>query len=113
MNIRVMAAAVVMTLAAGGLGMPDAGAAGCVNGAYRAGCAGPNGAVGVRKAPVYRAPVYRTPAYRPPVYRAPVYPPRPVVVAPPPRPPVVVVPPPRPVVVVPPPPRPVVVVPAS
>ena len=31
----------------------------CVNGAYRAGCAGPHGAVAVHKAP-YRAP-YRTP----------------------------------------------------
>lgn len=69
--------------------------AGCVNGVYRAGCAGPNGAVGVRKAPVYRSPYYRHPAavapYRPPVVVAP----RPITPAP------VVVVPRRPLVVVP------------
>lgn len=77
------------------LPMQSAQSAGCVNGAYRAGCAGPNGAVGVRKAPVYRSPYYRHPAavvpYRPPVVVAP----RPVAPAP------VVVVPRRPVVVVP------------
>ncbi len=57
-------------------------AAGCVNGVYRAGCVGSNGAVSVRKAPVIRT--------------------RPVVVTPA-RPPVVVVPPKRTVVVVSPP----------
>ena len=34
----------------------QASAAGCAAGPYRAGCAGPNGAVVVKK-PVYRAPV--------------------------------------------------------
>ena len=37
----------------------------CARGVYRAGCAGPNGAVVGRRpvvAPVYRAPVYRAPA---------------------------------------------------
>jgi hypothetical protein len=48
----------------------------CANGVYRAGCAGPNGAVGVRKAPVYHPPaaVYHAPprVYPPPaVYHAP------------------------------------------
>lgn len=43
----------------------NAGAAACVNGVYRAGCAGPNGAVAVRKAP-YAAPpraVVATPSH--------------------------------------------------
>jgi hypothetical protein len=56
--------------------------AGCASGVYRAGCAGPNGAVVVHKQPYYRppAPYYRPPTtyYRPPgavhcangVYRA-------------------------------------------
>ncbi len=44
-----------------------ASAAGCASGVYAAGCAGPNGAVAVRK-PAYAAPVYHAPApyYRPP-----------------------------------------------
>jgi hypothetical protein len=40
-------AAFTLTMALPG----GASAATCVNGVYRAGCAGPNGAVGVRKAP--------------------------------------------------------------
>lgn len=40
----------------------QADAASCVSGVYRAGCAGPNGAVAVRK-PAYRpAAVYHSPA---------------------------------------------------
>lgn len=34
-------------------------AAVCARGVYRAGCAGPRGAVVTNRAPVYRAPVYR------------------------------------------------------
>ncbi len=55
----------------------EARAAGCAAGVYRAGCAGPNGAVVVRKHPYYRAPApyYRPPApyYHPPAtyYRPP------------------------------------------
>ncbi|MBW4022111.1 MAG: hypothetical protein HIU92_03080 [Proteobacteria bacterium] len=54
---------------------PGASAA-CASGVYRAGCAGPNGAVVVRKpAPYYRAPAYRAaaPYYHPaaPYYRHP------------------------------------------
>jgi len=39
--------------------VPEANAVVCARGVYRAGCAGPNGAVGVRRAPaaVYRRPV--------------------------------------------------------
>lgn len=33
----------------------------CARGVYRAGCAGPNGAVGVRRGPVYGGAVYRGP----------------------------------------------------
>jgi len=43
----------------------DAEAIVCARGVYRAGCAGPNGAVVARR-PVY-APVYRAPVYRGPV----------------------------------------------
>ena len=58
------AALVITTLTA--LFPMNAGAAMCANGAYNAGCVGPNGGVIVRKAP----PVYA----RPPVYgHAPVY----------------------------------------
>jgi hypothetical protein len=45
-----------------------ASAAVCANGVYAAGCAGPNGAVAVRK-PAYPPPTYYhppAPAYRPP-----------------------------------------------
>lgn len=38
------------------LPVAKAEAAGCVNGVYRAGCAGPNGAAVVRKPPVYHRP---------------------------------------------------------
>lgn len=38
-------------------------AATCVNGAYNAGCAGPNGAVAVHKAPYSPAPYYHPPVY--------------------------------------------------
>jgi hypothetical protein len=38
-------------------------AATCVNGAYNAGCAGPNGAVAVHKAPYAPAPYYQPPVY--------------------------------------------------
>ncbi|WP_363348446.1 hypothetical protein [Methylocystis echinoides] len=44
--------------------MPDAGAVVCARGVYRAGCAGPNGAVGVRRGfygPAYGGAVYRGP----------------------------------------------------
>ncbi len=34
----------------------EANAVVCARGVYRAGCAGPNGAVGVRRAPYYAAP---------------------------------------------------------
>jgi hypothetical protein len=37
--------------------MEDANAMVCARGIYRAGCAGPRGAVAVRRAPVYRRPV--------------------------------------------------------
>ncbi|MGO9392915.1 hypothetical protein [Rhodoblastus sp.] len=37
--------------------MEDANAVVCARGVYRAGCAGPRGAVGVRRAPVVRGPV--------------------------------------------------------
>ncbi len=49
---------------------PLAAHAGCASGVYRAGCAGPNGAVVVRKHPYYRP---ATPYYHPPAtyYRAP------------------------------------------
>lgn len=42
------------------MGAHTAYAAGCVNGVYREGCAGPNGAAVVRKpvAPVYRQPYH-------------------------------------------------------
>jgi hypothetical protein len=40
--------------------------AGCASGAYRAGCAGPNGAVVVRKHPYYRPPAPRY--YHPPAH---------------------------------------------
>jgi len=48
---------------------PSAGAVTCANGVYRAGCAGPNGAVGVRKGGYYSHGRYY--AHRP------YYPPRP------------------------------------
>jgi hypothetical protein len=41
-------------------GATGAGAVVCANGVYHAGCAGPNGAVAVRKAPV--APAYHSTA---------------------------------------------------
>jgi hypothetical protein len=75
----ILTAAICGLVAAMPLG---AHAAGCAAGVYRAGCAGPNGAVVVRKHPYYRAPApyYHPPAtyYRPPgavhcangVYRA-------------------------------------------
>lgn len=47
---------------------PSAGAVTCANGVYRAGCAGPNGAVGVHKGGAYYPRPYYPP--RPPVYRA-------------------------------------------
>ena len=53
--IKPAAFAALVTLA---LAHP-AQAASCVNGVYRAGCVGPNGAAVVRKGPVYHAPVYR------------------------------------------------------
>jgi hypothetical protein len=40
---------------------PKAEAAVCADGVYRAGCAGPNGAVVVHKAPYYRPPTYYHP----------------------------------------------------
>lgn len=44
--------AIVVTLAVGALALAQqAQAASCVNGVYRAGCVGPNGAAVVRKAP--------------------------------------------------------------
>jgi hypothetical protein len=55
MVIKPAAFAALVTLA---LAHP-AQAASCVNGVYRAGCVGPNGAAVVRKGPVYHAPVYR------------------------------------------------------
>jgi len=49
--------ATVVVIVLGGLAAPhQASAVVCANGVYRAGCAGPNGAVVVRKAPVYRRP---------------------------------------------------------
>lgn len=44
----------------------EANAVVCARGVYRAGCAGPHGAVGVRRAPVavHRSVVVRRPAYR-------------------------------------------------
>jgi len=47
---------------------PPAGAVTCANGVYRAGCAGPNGAVGVRKGDTY---------YHGGAYHRPYYPPHP------------------------------------
>ena len=53
---------------------PSAGAVTCANGVYRAGCAGPNGAVGVRKGGAYypNRNYYRAPyaVARPPAYYA-------------------------------------------
>ncbi len=65
----------VVVVAVSALGLlawaPSAGAVTCANGVYRAGCAGPNGAVGVRKGGAYypSGRYYRPPAYaaRPPV----------------------------------------------
>ena len=56
MMIKPAAFAALVTLA---LAHP-AQAASCVNGVYRAGCVGPNGAAVVRKGPVYHAPVIAT-----------------------------------------------------
>jgi hypothetical protein len=44
-----------------GLVPPQAKSAVCADGVYRAGCAGPNGAVAVQKTPYYKPPVYSHP----------------------------------------------------
>jgi hypothetical protein len=43
---------------------PDARAVVCANGVYRAGCAGPNGAAAVKKAPVAKTPTCAAGPYR-------------------------------------------------
>ncbi len=52
-----MGLALGMIVGAMAVTMEDATAVVCARGVYRAGCAGPHGAVGVRRAPVYRRPV--------------------------------------------------------
>ena len=54
-------ASVVMIVLCGPAITHQANAVVCANGVYRAGCAGPNGAVIVRKPPVYRSPALLAP----------------------------------------------------
>ncbi len=64
-------AAALITMGAAVASISEANAVVCARGVYRAGCAGPHGAVGVRRAPYYaphRAVVVRRP-YGATVYR--------------------------------------------
>jgi len=54
----------------------EANAVVCARGVYRAGCAGPRGAVVVRRRPVYAPRVYAPRVYAPRVYGPRVYGPR-------------------------------------
>ena len=56
MSMRVIQALVLLGLTVVSLAanVDKANAAVCARGVYRAGCVGPNGAVGVRRAPYYR-----------------------------------------------------------
>ena len=49
----VIAAAALITMGAAIASITEANAVVCARGVYRAGCAGPHGAVGVRRAPYY------------------------------------------------------------
>lgn len=81
MKLSVLAAVSALGLLAWA---PSASAVTCANGVYRAGCAGPNGAVGVRKGGAYygHGGYYHRPAYPPAgYYHRPYYPPHPPVAA--------------------------------
>jgi hypothetical protein len=67
----VAAAVIIVSAASIAASITEANAVVCARGVYRAGCAGPRGAVGVRRAPYYRPPgavVVRRP-YGTTVYR--------------------------------------------
>jgi hypothetical protein len=60
--MKLIAICLLAAICISGLMPPKAEAAVCADGVYRAGCAGPNGAVTVQKAPYYKPPTY----YHPP-----------------------------------------------
>ncbi len=57
----VAVALIVMSAASIAASITEANAVVCARGVYRAGCAGPHGAVGVRRAPAHGAVVVRRP----------------------------------------------------